>query len=361
MCGPIPKKKNSEYSGGNRTSAAENSIQDLVRCDQGFSYLQVVFPVFRHFWENFVSKAKNKLLALLLAYLILGGLNYAIPGNGVIRVFVYAAFLPPSLGIALFIYLVKSVTENRLPAFESAQNILVENIKAGRAKRKKGAYDLYYPELPSVGAEKPHPKVGIIFCPGALVDHTSYAPFATALSNRGFMVAVISMEPSRLVGDLDVIKENALDAMHEILSLSDDTVDEWVLAGHSMGALLAMNLLVLGMVPGISKLILCGIGSNAIRGDGTLRDASIQALVLNGTKDNYLTRKTEEERNTLRDALPPTSGNSNKGKTTYVTIEGGNHAGFGHYGPQKRDGTRTIPLEEQQRIFVEKTVEFLTA
>eukprot|EP00536_Pseudo-nitzschia_multiseries_P012743 jgi/Psemu1/309370/fgenesh1_kg.504_\ len=42
-------------------------------------------------------------------------------------------------------------------------------------------------------------------------------------------------------------------------------------------------------------------------------------------------------------------------------IEGGNHAGFGHYGPQDLDGVRSITLEQQQAIFVEKTVEFLMA
>jgi hypothetical protein len=31
-------------------------------------------------------------------------------------------------------------------------------------------------------------------------------------------------------------------------------------------------------------------------------------------------------------------------------IKGGNHAGFGNYGPQKGDGKRTISREEQWRI-----------
>ena len=33
--------------------------------------------------------------------------------------------------------------------------------------------------------------------------------------------------------------------------------------------------------------------------------------------------------------------------TRYVVIEGGNHAQFGHYGPQKKDGQASIPKENQ--------------
>ena len=43
--------------------------------------------------------------------------------------------------------------------------------------------------------------------------------------------------------------------------------------------------------------------------------------------------------------------------TETFVIEGGNHAGFGHYGPQTfpfNDGDRTIPLEEQQEIAATK-------
>ncbi len=45
--------------------------------------------------------------------------------------------------------------------------------------------------------------------------------------------------------------------------------------------------------------------------------------------------------------------------TELVVIDGGNHAGFGHYGPQARDGTATIPREEQQRQTAETVLAFL--
>ena len=36
--------------------------------------------------------------------------------------------------------------------------------------------------------------------------------------------------------------------------------------------------------------------------------------------------------------------------TSLKVIDGGNHAQFGHYGPQKGDGIATISREEQQRL-----------
>jgi hypothetical protein len=42
-----------------------------------------------------------------------------------------------------------------------------------------------------------------------------------------------------------------------------------------------------------------------------------------------------------------------------VVIEGGNHAQFGHYGPQTGDGTATIDREEQQRQTAETLLSFV--
>ena len=44
-----------------------------------------------------------------------------------------------------------------------------------------------------------------------------------------------------------------------------------------------------------------------------------------------------------------------------VVIEGGNHAGFGHYGPQAGDGVASIDREEQQRQTAETVLAFALA
>ena len=47
--------------------------------------------------------------------------------------------------------------------------------------------------------------------------------------------------------------------------------------------------------------------------------------------------------------------------TRWVLIEGGNHAGFGWYGPQSGDNPRTISLESQQEQVISATAELLAA
>jgi hypothetical protein len=49
--------------------------------------------------------------------------------------------------------------------------------------------------------------------------------------------------------------------------------------------------------------------------------------------------------------LPPT--------TTYVAIEGGNHAGFGWYGPQAGDNPATISVAVQSRQIQLATIALL--
>jgi hypothetical protein len=45
--------------------------------------------------------------------------------------------------------------------------------------------------------------------------------------------------------------------------------------------------------------------------------------------------------------LPPINNNSRKRRPHTSKFEGGYHASFGHYEPQKRNGIRAIPMEEQ--------------
>ena len=47
--------------------------------------------------------------------------------------------------------------------------------------------------------------------------------------------------------------------------------------------------------------------------------------------------------------------------TELLVIEGGNHAGFGHYGPQAGDGVASIDREEQQRQTAESVLAFVRA
>jgi pimeloyl-ACP methyl ester carboxylesterase len=140
--------------------------------------------------------------------------------------------------------------------------------------------------------------------------------------------------------------------------MTDINVDEWVLAGHSTGAAAAWKL-TSQMKPGISKLVMCGIGSRKRSDYVDLSGASVDVMVINGSNDKLVYAYSKKNRQEFRALLPPESGG--KGQTSYVIIEGGNHAGFAHYGPESAmDGIRTITLEQQQHIFVQKIAEFLS-
>ena len=82
-----------------------------------------------------------------------------------------------------------------------------------------------------------------------------------------------------------------------------------------------------------------------------LLPSDTSALVLTGTNDG------------LAGLFPPGKMNDRVSVKT-IKIEGGNHAGFAHYGPQlypRPDGELLIPLDEMQSIAAEETAQFLLA
>jgi hypothetical protein len=95
----------------------------------------------------------------------------------------------------------------------------------------------------------------------------------------------------------------------------------------------------------------------------------VRALVVNGSNDGIISGMSKKgNAATFEARMPPRcssstdAGDGTRGQTTYVTIEGGNHSGYAHYGPQTfpvRDGTRTITMHEQQQRTAEVTADFL--
>ena len=76
-------------------------------------------------------------------------------------------------------------------------------------------------------------------------------------------------------------------------------------------------------------------------------DANISVLTLYGTEDGVLNfEKYEEAKNNYPDSFQE------------VIIEGGNHAGFGYYGEQKKDKEAKISKEEQQENAIQTILQF---
>jgi len=270
---------------------------------------------------------------------------------------------------------------NRPVAFKSAQNLLIQRITCGRAKRKDG-YDLFLPPPKTTTTtttpndtedddndkddKAPRKKMGLLFYPAALIDHTAYAPAMAKLSDAGILVCMASLEPTRLtVGTpTDEVTKSALKIMYDVLATTGDYgVSEWAVGGHAAGGRLAINLAA-AMTPGVSKVVLWGVGGKA-HDSASLRDSAVDVLVLNETEDGVVQSMSEATKKQFRDILPKEGGgsssNGSRGCTTYSNLDGGNHAGFAHYDPNLRtmNGIRTITLDEQQQTAVERTAKLI--
>ena len=119
----------------------------------------------------------------------------------------------------------------------------------------------------------------------------------------------------------------ALDAMAAV-----PAVEHWYIAGHSMGGVMASQFAAENSAA-VEGLILLGAYPY---GEYPLEDT----LTVYGSLNTSVAEKITYTENV-------------------VVIEGGNHAQFGNYGPQKGDAEALITAEEQQRITVEAIGDFL--
>jgi hypothetical protein len=222
-------------------------------------------------------------------------------------------FSPWSLGclkelfqqLLILIQSFHSILEKRSPTLSRAKTTLDSRIQHHRAYRTR-RYDVYLPSslfstTTSFSATDSAKKTTtstlatttnskrnnsqhsinklqvLLFIPGAYVSHDAYSEIASRLSDEGFVVAVLSMEPLRLaysrLGNTDVktIKDIMNSITNEILlsksksiqsmanmgnadnnmisdknnnnnNNSSDKIIEFTLMGHSMGAFAAMKL-----------------------------------------------------------------------------------------------------------------------
>lgn len=135
-----------------------------------------------------------------------------------------------------------ALVANRLPAFKSAGNTLLDRMRSGRALRKKG-YDVFLPDF-SLNGGKREVEIGFVLIPGALVDPLAYATIAAKFSDEGILVAVMNTEPQRLPTEkTGAGKVKVLTIMYDIIAGMSDgmnfglaTVKQWAVGGHSMGA-----------------------------------------------------------------------------------------------------------------------------
>ena len=178
---------------------------------------------------------------------------------------------------------------------------------------------------------------GLAFYPGAKVDPQAYAHILRPLAESGFTV-VIFKPPYNLA----VLDSNAANA---VIGETDDTIDRWVIGGHSLGGAMAASYAEQERAE-LSGLLLYAaypVGDMSAR-------ASLRVMSVFGTNDAIAT-PIEIDESGLE--LPPS--------TEFVPIDGAIHSYFGDYGPQRGDGTPTVSRDEAQREIATATLGLLAA
>lgn len=163
----------------------------------------------------------------------------------------------------------------------------------------------------------------VIFYPGAKVEGAAYLPLLDQLRQTGVTCILVEMPFHMAIFDPDA----ALDVIPQF-----PEIRHWYIAGHSMGGAMASQF-ASSHPDQVDGLILLGA---YLYGDYPPEDT----LTIYGSLNQSVEDKIDYTEN-------------------IVEIEGGNHAQFGNYGPQKGDLPAGISAEEQQRQAVEAIQAFL--
>ena len=179
--------------------------------------------------------------------------------------------------------------------------------------------------------------VGLLFYPGALVDPDAYVPMAHQLAEAGYEVRII--KTSYRMTAMSWQENETTTRTHNAL-----TDKEWVLAGHSRGARMALTF-ARANESALAGLVL--VGSSHPR-EISHAHLKIPVMKVYGTNDGLASPAEVEQ---YKHNLPA--------HTQWVRIEGANHAQFGWYGSQLGDDDATISREAQQQHLVNALTDFL--
>ncbi len=165
-------------------------------------------------------------------------------------------------------------------------------------------------------------EAALIFYPGGKVEYSAYAPLMIKIAHKGILCILPKMP-----FNLAVFDSNAADTY--LVDYSE--IQQWYIGGHSLGGSMAASYASKSS-DRFKGLVLLASYSTA-----DLTTNGLKVLSLYGSKDGVLNKDSYLK---YKSNLPV--------DYTEKVIEGGNHAGFGCYGPQKGDGEADISSEQQQ-------------
>ncbi|MGM1060830.1 alpha/beta hydrolase [Saccharothrix sp. Mg75] len=170
------------------------------------------------------------------------------------------------------------------------------------------------------------PRAGLVFWPGARVDHRAYLPLLAPLARDGTLVVVV-----KPLLDVPLL---SVDAARDVLDAHPD-VPAWAVGGHSLGGVAAARY---------------ALSDDRVRGlllwasypvDDLSARTGLAAWSVSGERDGFTTPADVEASRSL---LPP--------GTRYEVVPGAVHAHFGDYGDQPGDGTPTTSRAAAQVAIV---------
>lgn len=162
----------------------------------------------------------------------------------------------------------------------------------------------------------------IIFYPGGKVEYTAYEPLMIKIAQKGILCILPKMPFNLAVFDID--------AADQYLSDYPD-IQHWYVGGHSLGGSMAARYASTNSETMEGFILLASYSTSDVSA------SNMKVLSIYGTNDGVLNKKSYEKN---KRNLPS--------NMTELVLEGGNHAGFGCYGPQHGDGKADITSEQQQ-------------
>jgi alpha/beta superfamily hydrolase len=247
----------------------------------------------------------------------------------------------------------------REEADQQGLDILARDISLGSVIRT-AMFDVYFPNV-NARLERNSPRKALLFIPGFLIDHTSYASVASRIADEGVIVVVLSLEPMRLpdkffleLRDLRRCIEAVTKIWNKKYINKNNTTLEWSLGGHSFGGYAAMRLapqlaalLNKSNMDKLKVIVMAAGNWEFFLTDLTEQD-DISIFVLLGTSD-VMCKFGEEESKMLKSYLPE--------DTQIQFINGGSHHNFASY--SKEVAKNEISREEQHIQISSATSHFL--
>ena len=196
-----------------------------------------------------------------------------------------------------------------------AEDVALEVLASGDHLEVRDDLTILSPSYPTDTA--------ISFYPGAKVEAAAYLPLLDQLRQTGLTCILVEMPFHLAIFDVN--------AAEGVMAQFPD-IPHWYIAGHSMGGAMASQF-ALEHPDEVDGLLLLGA---YLYGDYPPADT----LTIYGSLNQSVEDKIDYTENV-------------------VEIEGGNHAQFGNYGPQKGDLPTAISAEEQQAQTVEAISDFI--